>query len=67
MRTIWPIRKALELAALLLRPLIYMCGAIAGLALTLIAMLLDGVHAATMGQRRLGGARSVAVQLPRQK
>jgi hypothetical protein len=67
MRRIWPIRKMLELAALLLRPLISMCGAMAGLALNLAAMLLDGVHAATMGQRRSDGARGVAVQLPRQK
>jgi hypothetical protein len=66
-KTIWPVRKALELAALLLQPLVYVSGAMVGLVVSVIALLLDGVHAAMQGERLSGRAQGAMVHLTRRK
>jgi hypothetical protein len=64
-KPVWPMRKVLELFVLLMWPLVYVCGAIAGLLLNLVATLLDAVHAARRGDRQLQVAHGVMAPITR--
>jgi hypothetical protein len=65
--SIWLVRQAVELVTLLLRPVVYVGGAFAGLLLNLLGVVLDQVHATMCAEGQPRGVHRVAARVPTQE